>query len=79
MIVANYLEEVFMKRMLSPAVQPKLIDNCEGGGIGGTWDVYSDVKDNGGSSVSNPSPFVLQKDPGKGAKGSDGYANCSAP
>lgn len=34
------------------------------------------MKDNGGSSVVNPSPFVLQKDPGKGAKGSDGYAKC---
>lgn len=61
---------------VAAAVEPKLIDNCEGGGIGGAWDTYSDVRDNAGSSVSNPSPFELQKDPGMGAKGSDGYAKC---
>jgi hypothetical protein len=42
--------------------------------MGGEWNVYSDAKNSGGSSTVNPDPFVPQKDPGKGAKGTDTFA-----
>ena len=69
----------------APAAQPpadsaattvpelKLIDNCEGGGVGGVWSTYSDANADNGDSTSLPNPFVLQND-GNGANGTKGYA-----
>jgi hypothetical protein len=54
----------------------KIIDNCEGRGIGGVWSTYSDADNDGGNSTSLPVPFVFQKD-GNGANGTKGYAKFS--
>jgi hypothetical protein len=63
-------------RKAAAPTEVKLIDNCEGQGIGGEWAVYSDAENDGGSSTSEPKPFMLQNDPGNGADGTNGYAKC---
>ncbi|MBN2352372.1 MAG: CIA30 family protein [Spirochaetales bacterium] len=55
------------------AAEVKLVENCEGGGVGGAWSTYSDANADNGDSTSLPEPFVLQSD-GRGANGSQGYA-----